>query len=101
MSCAAYLAALLHLRSAAFQYREPLHKARKQIFRGAFVRERGKEKAISSSKLCAAVSFKKRLFMSEFSMSGRPERLSFSYFSFKILFGAIKFAAKIADRASL
>ena len=43
VSCAAYLAALLHLRSAAFQYRMPLHKARKRIFRGVFLRERGKE----------------------------------------------------------
>jgi len=59
-------AVLLALAVPLCSHRMPLHKARKRIFRGAFVRECGKEK---SDKLLEA-SFKNRLFMSEFSMSG-------------------------------
>lgn len=39
-----------------------------------------RKRAINSSKLCAAASFKNRLFMSEFSMSGRARMIKFFLF---------------------
>jgi hypothetical protein len=48
----------------------PLRKTRKRIFCGVFVRECGEEKIDKFPKALRGGSFKNRLFMSEFSMSG-------------------------------
>jgi len=63
-------AVLLALAVPLCSHRMPLHKARKRIFRSAFVRERSEEKSDKFLEALRGGLFKNRLFMIEFLMSG-------------------------------